>query len=577
MYIVFLVGISVLGVFLAILKPLPVKVVIDNVLIGDQLYGAYKSVFDFFSIYSREGMLWFSISLLAGITVLSSILSYLTVNYTAKLGMRLLFELSEDLYAKLQRLSLNFYAKQKMGDIIQRITGDAFVVYLLAAQITLPIITSLFTFFAMFYIMATIDLTLAVIAISVIPILGLVLVFMSKKLNDTTQQQYQKQGDLAAFLHESLSSIKIVQAFVREKFMFLKLQDRAHNYESAYLKAIRTGEVYKQYIAIITGIASAALVGLGAYKGLHGDVSAGELYIFLGYLAALYGPVNSLSTAIGTAISFGARGKRVLEILDSPEVVLEKANALPITNTKGSLSFKNVFFRYREANQDILKDISFDIEGGKTIAIIGPTGAGKTTLISLLSRFHDPTAGEILLDGKPLTDFKLHSLREAISLVLQEPFLFPMSIGENIAFGNPDASEYEIEKAAKLAEAHEFIMALPQGYHTQVAEAGTSLSGGEKQRICLARAFLKKSPIMILDEPTSALDALTESRIFERLSNHTAGRTVILISHRLSTIKHADEIFILDKGSIVETGKHSQLVANGGLYADLYQHQHIGV
>ena len=359
--------------------------------------------------------------------------------------------------------------------------------------------------------------------------------------------------------------------------MFEKLQFRAPEYENAYLGAIKAGEAYKQYIALITGIASAALVGLGAYKGLNGQVSAGELYIFLGYLAALYGPVNSLSTAIGTAISFGARGKRVLDILDSPEFVREDPNPKHLKQVQGALSFQQVSFTYEGTNKEVLHNISLEVEAGKTIAVIGPTGAGKTTLISLLSRFHDPTKGQVLLDGVPLTDLYLHELREAVTLVLQEPFLFPMSIKENIAFGNPAASQEDIIEAAKLAEAHDFVSKLAEGYDTNVAEAGSSLSGGEKQRICLARAFLKKSPVMILDEPTSALDAITESRIFKRLADHTKGRTVILISHRLRTIKNVDQIFIMDHGKIVETGQHAVLVKAGGLYAELYEHQNIGV
>ena len=571
--IFFLVFSSLFGVILLVAQPLPIKIVIDNVLIGDELSGIYYRFFALFKPFGRFDLLWISVSLLGLISIASSILNYLTVVYTTKLGMRLVYDLSIDIYAKLQQLSVSFYNKNKLGDIIQRFTGDALAVYLLAAQITLPVITSLFTFFAMFYIMVLIDLQLALIALSVIPILGIVLFLFRNKLNDTTERQYQTQGALTAYLHQSLTSMKMIQAFVRENFMFKKMQDYVLNYENAYLKAIMAGESYKQLITLITGLTSAALVGLGAYKGMNGNVTAGELYIFLGYLASLYGPVNLLATAVGTAVSIGARGKRVLDILDSPEIVVEKKDALSLDKTEGRIEFQNVDFGY--SSNSVLKNISLEAPAGKTIAIIGPTGAGKTTLISLLSRFHDPTKGSIKLDGVDLSEYKLHDLRESISLVLQEPFLFPMTIAENVAFGNPEASMKEIVDACIAAEAHSFIEELPDGYDTMLSEAGSTLSGGEKQRICLARAFLKESQILILDEPTSALDALTEGRIFKRMAGFTKGKTVILISHRLSTVKHADVIYILKNGKIMEQGGHSELLKAGGLYAELYEHQNI--
>jgi ABC-type multidrug transport system fused ATPase/permease subunit len=430
---------------------------------------------------------------------------------------------------------------------------------------------------AMFYVMASIDLSMAIIALAVVPILGLTLAFFSKPMNDTTTDQYKKQGDLSAFLQQSLSSMKIIQAFARESYMYGKLERHARDFGNAFQKATLVATRYNQLTALITGLASAGLIWLGASRGIDGNLSAGELYIFLGYITALYGPVNSLSTAIGTAIVIGSRGKRLFAILDSEEEVIQKKHPHILQDAKGEIRFENVEFGFEtdSGRKQVLRNISFHAKAGEIVAIVGATGAGKTSLISMIARFYDPWKGSITMDKHDLRDVELGSLRENISLVLQDPFLFPMTIAENIAFGNPAASMQDIIEAARSAQAHDFIIALPDQYETLVSEMGASLSGGEKQRIALARAFLKNAPVLILDEPTSALDALTEARIFKRIAETVTGRTVFLISHRLSTIKHADQIITLKNGTVVESGTHESLIREGTEYADLYKYQHI--
>jgi ABC-type multidrug transport system fused ATPase/permease subunit len=309
---------------------------------------------------------------------------------------------------------------------------------------------------------------------------------------------------------------------------------------------------------------------------LSGNLSIGDLFLFLGYLSALYGPVNSLTTAIGATIAIGARGKRVMDILDSNETMKEQAHAVEIHHPRGEIEFRNVTFGYGSSSQQpVLKNISFKVPPGQVVALVGATGTGKTSIISLLARFYDPWKGSILFDGIDISHLKLHSLRENISLVLQDPFIFPMTIADNIAFGNPEASFDEIVDAAKASRAHEFISKLPEKYETMISEAGSSLSGGEKQRIAIARAFLKKASVLILDEPTSAVDALTEAKIFEAISRFAKGKTVFLISHRLSTIKHADQIITIKDGQVVERGTHQSLLEENKVYAGLYKYQHI--
>lgn len=572
------VALSLAGVLFEVAKPLPVKYVIDNVLSGQPLPGYLARVTGNAIAGDRHKLLYFLVGLMALVSIGSFLLTLLIFNRTVKLAQGLVFDLMVDFYHKLQRLSLSFYLKNKVGDLLQRMNGDVFVVYFLVAQIILPVLTSLLCLACMFYIMLRIDLLLAVVAFSVVPVLTGLLALFAKPMSNTTSVQYKTMGLFSAFVQQSLSSMKIIQAFGRESYMQQKLREHAAEFSRAYIIANKVSMAYNQLTVLITGLASAVLVVLGALRGLNGTISVGDLFIFLGYITALYGPVNLLTTAIGTTIVVAARGKRIVEILDSEEVVKEAPHAIKLSKVHGDIEFRNVSFGYDEINNPespVLKNISFKAAAGEIIALVGATGSGKTSLISLLSRFYDPWQGSILLDGVDIADLKLHSLRESISLVLQEPFIFPMTVAENIAFGNPEASFDEIVEAAKGAQAHNFISRLPEGYDTVISEAGNSLSGGEKQRISIARAFLKKAPILIMDEPTSSVDAYTEAQIFKAVEHFSKGKTVFLISHRLSTIRHADQIITIKEGRVVETGTHQSLLQQDNVYAGLYKYQHI--
>jgi ATP-binding cassette subfamily B protein len=575
--LIVLILISLLGVVIEVAKPFPVKVVIDNVFSGQPLSNLISGFFGD-NIPDKPHLIFYCVMLIALITITGAIISITVSNLTVKLSQSLVYDLCTDLFSKLQQLSLSFYSRNQVGDLMQRITADVFVVYFLVAQIIVPVVTSFICLCAMFYVMARIDTALAFIALSVVPLLGITLTYFNKPMNDSTHHQHTAQGEMSSFLQQSLSSVKIIQAFARESFINKKLRNHAWKFGTAFEKATRTANKYNLVVSLITGLASAGLIGLGAYKGLKGHLSIGDLYIFLGYIAALYGPVNSLSTAIGTAVVISSRGKRVFEILDSQEVVKIKPGAHVFEYLNGDVKFENVAFGYGlDKNKDraVLNDINFHVMPGQVVAIVGETGSGKTSLISMIARFYDPWSGKVLIDGFDLRDVDVHSLREHISLVLQDAFLFPMSITDNIAFGNPSAIFDEIVEAAKNAEAHDFIQRLPEKYNTIITESGASLSGGEKQRIALARAFLKKSSILILDEPTSAMDALTESKIIKQLQNIAKNKTVFLISHRLSTIKNADLIITLRDGRVVEAGTHENLLDNADVYASLYKHQHI--
>jgi ATP-binding cassette subfamily B protein len=571
--------IALAGVLFEVIKPLPVKLVIDYV-VSDMPPPEW--VMKFIDASSpglfKYKLLTHAILVMIIVAICSFITSLLVFNTTVRLAQRLVTDLMLDFFSKLQRLSLSFYSRNKTGDLLQRITSDVFVAYFLVAQILLPAITSLVGLAIMFYIMINIDFVLAMIAISIIPMIIVVLVLFTKPMDRTTTLQYQTQGLFSAFLQQSLSSMKIIQAFGREKFMDEKLKLYANEFSSAYIRANKVSMTFNQSIALITGLASAIILAVGARRGINGLISAGDLFVFLGYLVGLYGPVNALATAVGGLITISARGKRVFDILDSKEVVNDNDNSIKTFESKGNIEFCNVDFGYTSpegVRNKILHNLSFKVSSGQIIAIVGPTGTGKTSLISLIARFYDPWKGKILIDGKNINDISLKALRDNISIVLQDPFIFPMTIAENIAFGNPDASMEEIINAAKAAQAHDFISKLERGYDTKITEMGNSLSGGEKQRISIARAFLKNAAILIMDEPTSAVDAITESKIFSEINKYAVGRTVFLISHRLSAIKHADQIITIKDGYLEEQGTHDALMLKGKLYADLYKYQHI--
>ena len=576
--IYYLIFLSLLGVGFEVLKPLPIKFIVDNVLSDHALSPGMIAFFNSFGgVPGKIPLLSICIGAMVVFVIGNACVSIYASHLTTKVCQTMVHELSIDLFDKVQRLSLSFYSKNKVGELLQRISGDVYVVYSLVASIILPAITALATLIGMFYIMATINVLLACIAISVVPALALLLYIFYKPMNDSTVEQYNLLGELSAFMQQSLSSIKIIQAYSSENYTRDKFMGHSKQYSAAYVRSTKISMIYVILTGVITGLATAVVIGVGAFNGLQLKISIGELFVFLGYIGALFGPVNSLSNTVATAVTIGARSKRIFELMDSQETVSEKANAIELHNVQGDIELQNVEFGYGKNNDSkrILKDFNLKVSAGQIVALVGQTGAGKTSLISLLLRFYDPWKGKILIDGKDISDVKIASLRSHIALVLQDSFIFPMSIKENIAFGNPDATLDEIKDAAKASYAHDFIMRLPKGYDTVASEGGVSLSGGEKQRISLARAFLRKSAILILDEPTSALDARTESNIFKALKKYSSGRTVFIISHRLSTIRNADMIITLKDGVIAEKGTHENLISQDKLYAELYKFQHV--
>jgi ABC-type multidrug transport system fused ATPase/permease subunit len=571
---------ALLGVLIELAKPWPLKLVIDNVLSGYPLPEQFGRVLNLTSGTPSQSALLVDCVLFAFFLVWAGgILSLLVLESTMTICEGLVAQVSVDLFEKLQRLSLTYHNRHTIGDLLQRISTDVFVVHTLISQVLLPGTTSLLSLLGMFFILARLDLSLAWVAVSVIPLLMLALGVFIKRMDRYHTIQSSSQGKLMALVQQSLSAIKAIQGFSREDFIRGKIQNRARQLGDAYRGSTRIGAIYKELTTAITGTAAAALLWLGARRVLSGGLSVGDLWIFLGYLTAMYGPVNNLAVAIGSATQVISRGRRILEVMDAREEVPERPHPVVMARSRGEVTFASVTFGYSSAEHErqrpILQDVSFHARPGQITAIVGATGAGKTSLISLLPRFFDPWEGQIMLDGIDAKNLSLQSLRENISLVLQDPFLFTMTIAENIAFGRSGATFNEIVDAAKAARAHDFILRQPDGYDALIGEGGISLSGGEKQRIAIARALLKDAPVLILDEPTSSLDARTEGQIFEAISTAIRGRTTFIISHRLSTIRRADQIIALENGRIAECGSHESLMSLNRVYAHLYRHQHI--
>jgi ATP-binding cassette, subfamily B, bacterial len=576
LFLTFLLALT--GVVFELAKPWPIKVVIDNVLSGQPFPASMSHLISHLpGAASKSGLLLWCVGVAFFLVWAGGIMAIVVLDRVMKVCHKLVAEVSIDLFAKLQRLSLAYHNRNTVGDLLQRMSTDVFVVHTLVSQVMLPGIASILCLAGMFVIMARIDLVLALIALTVVPSLILTLGIFIRRMDKYNTLQSATQGRLMALVQQSLSGIRAIQGFTRETFVTAKVKRSAQELGEAYRGSVRIAGIYKEVTTALTGTAAASLIWLGARRVNAGVLSVGDLFVFLGYLTALYGPVNTLTVAIGAGSQVVSRGRRVLEVLDASEEVPECPNPLVLGRSRGGVTFEGVTFGYQNAQKErgraILKDISFHAEEGQITAIVGPTGAGKTSLISLLPRFFDPWQGRILLDGIDLKDLSLRSLRENIALVLQDPFLFTMTIAENIGFGRAGATHEEIVEAAVAAQAHDFIMRQPDKYETLIGEGGVSLSGGEKQRISIARALLKDAPILILDEPTSSLDARTEAQIFKAISTAIKGRTTFIISHRLSTIRRADQIIAFDGGRIVESGTHDSLLKLNNLYADLYRHR----
>ena len=492
------------------------------------------------------------------------------------LGQRMVYGLASDLFLRLQRLSLLFHARRHVGDSITRITGDAWCVHAVTDGILISPARHLFALASVGALAWQLDPGLTWLTITVAPLLAVSVWYFGERLKGFERRKIEAQARLASFLQQVLGAMPLVQAFAAAPRNHKVFGVLAADAVKANRAAAAVDSAYSGVNAVSVTLGMALVLYVGGQRVLEHELSLGSLLVFVAYLRTLETASRGLLTAYGKLRAAEASIERVLEVMDATEAVVDApgARAIPEPHPArgGHLVFERVSFAY-EPGRPVIQEVSLELEPGETVALVGDTGAGKSTLASLVPRFFDPLGGRVLLDGVDLRRIRLASLRAQVAVVLQEPFLLPLTVAENIGYGCPSASRDEIIAAAVAANAHEFIRELPHGYDTVLGEQGATLSGGERQRLAIARAFLKRARVLVMDEPTSALDTHTEKLVVEALQRLAAGSTTLIIAHRLSTVRQASRVAVLEEGRLIETGTHADLLAAGGRYARFHRLQ----
>jgi ATP-binding cassette, subfamily B, bacterial len=549
-----------------LLRPWPLQMVIDNVLGGKPL--AWPVLH---SLSKAQLLICACIGLVAvyigsgGLTLLH--------NFTAiGVGQSMVNDLRGALYAHLQRLSLAFHDRQRVGDLLYRITADSFAVQTMIMNGVLPILSAVVLLAGMLIVLFPLDAKLTLLALTVVPVLFALISLFNRRIVDVATEVRTTESRVYSLVQWAMSSIKVVQAFAREDDEHRRFMGASRESLGATLRLYSWQTLYSGAVNGVIACGTALVVYAGAQAVISGALTIGQLIVFISYLAQLYAPINQITQSWGLIAGARVGARRVFEVLDAEPDLVDGKRSFPAEGARGEVAMRAVCFRYR-ADAPVLRNIELMVPAGGKIAIVGPTGAGKSTLASLLPRFYDPTEGRIAIDGVDLREYSLKSLRAQIALVLQPPLIFPLSVRDNIAYGRPGADDAAIQHAARLARIDERIAALPQSYDTVIGESGMLLSEGEKQRITIARALLRDAPILILDEPTSALDVATEGLVMAGIERLMQGRTTFIIAHRLSTVQRCDQIIVLQGGAIVEYGSPAELLRQNGAFAGYYRSQ----
>jgi ATP-binding cassette subfamily B protein len=548
---------AVAGAGVALLKPWPLKYLFDKVLLPSG--GPPQDV---------QGILALVVLALAGIAVLDSLVGAAR-NYTLTVvGERVSGDIRTQLYDHLQRLPLAYHEGTTTGELTTRLTGDVDKVRTLLTVTFVDAATNILTLAGMAGVLLVLDWQLSVALLLVLPLLLLTVASFRARIRAVEENSREIEGDLAAVAQESLVAVKLVKATGREEHESRRFRGRSEDSVAAVLSSARTSAAFGAAVDAVVAVATTALVWLGAQRVLAGALTPGDLVIFTSYLRDFFGPTRALSKLPAQLTRAGVRAARIADTLHRRPTVQDKPGAHPAGPPQKRLRLDDVGFAYTPG-RPVLRDIDLTVRVGTTLAVVGPTGAGKSTIAALLCRLQDPTSGRVLLDDDDLRDVTGESLHAQVGLVTQEALLFRASVRENIAYARPGASAAEIEHAARVAQAHEFVEALPNGYETILAERGATLSGGQRQRLALARAVLQGCPVLLLDEPTTGLDAHSEDAVLRALRQVSAGRTTVIITHRMAAAMAADEIVVLDAGRVVERGTHRRLFAAGGLYTEM--------
>ena len=553
---------TVAGIGLNLLKPWPFKIIVDNFLRVN-------------STARSDGRTWIPLLCLAlvAIQLLWGIINWITNYLFVKIGLQALLKLRTDLYSYLQSLSLKYHDARRSSDSSFRVAYDSQSIQTIYNKGFTNIFGSTITLAGTFVIMVRLDWQLTLLSLAIVPLIVAAIYFFAHRIRRESTFIQEQESAMLAQAQEGLSSIRMVHAFGREEFEVRQFHRQARQSLQANLRLTLTNVNSALVISTLMVIGTAAMYYVGTLHVLAGTLTLGSLLVFSAYLLMLYQPLESLTYTAWAMEGAAAGAKRCFEVLDRQDDVVDSPKAIAILSARGSIEFQNVSFAYAE-DRDVLHNLDLTISPNQIVALVGGTGAGKSTLLSLVPRFYDPTSGSVTLDGCDLREITKRSLRAQIAIVLQDTLLFSTSVRENIAYGWPGATEEEIVDAARRAQADEFIRQMPNGYQSAVGERGGHLSVGQRQRLGIARAFLKNAPVLLLDEPTSALDPTTESAIMETIKELMRGRTTLIATHRLATVHNVDQIIVLEHGHIVEQGRGLELVARGGVYAKLYASGH---
>jgi ABC-type multidrug transport system fused ATPase/permease subunit len=554
-----------------LLKPWPLKVLFDYVLLQQPLPPFLSSL----QGTLQDGLL-LPLGIVAGsiicISALSGVFSYGQLYLTSKVGFLLSATLRNELFSRLQRLSLSFHHQTKSGELLTNVSSDTAALRDVFADWALTMAGHGLMLFGMMVIMFVLNWKLALVAMVTLPMMGALLFVLIRKVKATAQKQRKHEGAIASHVNEVLGAISLVQAFGREEHEESRLQKYSDHHVEQGIHTARLTASVSRMVHIVEALGTAGIVLFGGWLVLGKQMTPGDLLVFLSYGHSLYKPLRNLSSLSVKFSRAMVSAKRVADILDIEPEIRDLPDARQASALQGDIAFHQVAFGY-ERNTNVLHGVSFHIDAGQKVALVGSSGAGKSTIVNLILRLYEPQSGSIMIDGINSAQYKRESLRQHIGIVLQDTVLFGASIAENISYGKPDATREEIERAAALSYAHDFIAALPDGYDTILGERGNTLSGGQRQRICLARAIIKQPSILILDEPTSAVDPASAALIRDTVARLQTGKTTLVIAHQFVAMDQFDQILVLENGRLVEQGTHLQLVARKGQYYALLAHQ----